>query len=658
MKILKKLLFLQKRTLMSELTRAVLVKYWGYPSFRPMQEDIVDSVIEGHDTLALLPTGGGKSICFQVPAMAMDGVCIVVTPLISLMKDQVLHLKNINIPASAIYSGMHPSEVEIAYNKAVFGNLKFLYVSPERLMTDAFIEAVKKMKVCLLAIDESHCISQWGYDFRPPYLKIAEIRPYIPNTPVLALTATATPKVVDDIQYRLGFKKKNVFQTSYERKNVTYNVIKVADKYGLMYRLFMKMESGSGIVYVRSRKRTKVISDWLQSVGISATYYHAGIDAKTRDERQKMWMDGKTKVISATNAFGMGIDKPDVRVVVHMDLPDSLEAYFQEAGRAGRDLKPSEAFLLVSDSDIKQLKDNLQQSYPELERIKAIYDAIGNYLQIPVGAGNGHCYPFDMTEFAKHYDFSLIEVFNSLKLMEREGFFALSEAMNTPSQLFIKASREDLYRFQVEYAEFDTMIKYLLRNYPGILSDFVKIKEEQISYKLGISVEKVEQILQKLDNFNFLSYIPRSDKPQIQYLTERQDTRHFALSDEVYKDRKEDATKRVQAVIDFVNNDNECRSVQLLRYFGEKIKTRCGKCDVCNIRNQMKINDEEYRNISAAILDELKKRVVPLYETPSLAKNYLEEKVLETVRWMLDNGTIEQDENGNLKEKGRQRSLF
>ena len=655
---MKNLLFLQKNSQMSELTRAVLVKYWGYPSFRPMQEDIVDSVIEGHDTLALLPTGGGKSICFQVPAMAMDGVCIVVTPLISLMKDQVLHLKNINIPASAIYSGMHPNEVEIAYNKAVFGNLKFLYVSPERLMTDAFIEAVKKMKVCLLAIDESHCISQWGYGFRPPYLKIAEIRPYIPNTPVLALTATATPKVVEDIQFRLGFKERNVFQTSYERKNVTYNVIKIADKYGLMYRLFMKMKSGSGIVYVRSRKRTKVIADWLQSVGISATYYHAGIDAKTRDERQKMWMDGKIKVISATNAFGMGIDKPDVRVVIHMDLPDSLEAYFQEAGRAGRDLKPSEAFLLVSESDIKQLKDNLQQSYPELDRIKAIYDAIGNYLQIPVGAGNGQCYPFDMTEFAKNYDFSLIEVFNSLKLMEREGFFALSEAMETPSQLFIKASREDLYRFQVEYAEFDTIIKYLLRNYPGILSDFVKIKEEQISHKLGIEVEKVEQILHKLDKFNFLSYIPRSDKPQIQYLTERQDTRHFALSDEVYKDRKEDATKRVQSVIDFVNNDNECRSVQLLRYFGERIKTRCGKCDVCNIRNQMKINDEEYRNISSIILDELKKRVVPLYETPSLAKNYLEEKVLEIVRWMLDNGTIEQDENGNLKEKGRQRSLF
>ena len=642
---------------MSELTRAVLVKYWGYPSFRPMQEDIVDSVIAGNDTLALLPTGGGKSICFQVPAMAMEGVCIVITPLISLMKDQVLHLKKINIPAAAIYSGMHPSEIEIAYNKAAFGNLKFLYVSPERLLTDAFIEAIKKMKVCLLAIDESHCISQWGYDFRPPYLKIAEIRPYIPNTPVLALTATATPNVVDDIQFRLGFKQQNVFQTSYERKNVTYNVVKIADKYGLMYRLFMKMEQGSGIVYVRSRKRTKIIADWLQSAGISATFYHAGIDAKTRDQRQKMWMDGHIKVIVATNAFGMGIDKPDVRLVVHMDLPDSLEAYFQEAGRAGRDLKPSEAFLLVSDTDIKQLKDNLQQSYPELQRIKDIYDALGNYLQIPVGAGCGSSHDFDMNDFASYYNFQLLEVYNSLKLMEREGLFALSEAMDSPSQVMIKASREDLYRCQVEYPEFDVVIKHLLRNYPGILSDFVKIKEEQISQKLGTDVLKVEQTLKKLESYNFLTYIQRKDKPQIQYLTERQNTSHFVLSDQVYKDRKDDATRRVQAVIDFVNNDEECRSVQLLRYFGEKIKTRCGKCDVCNIRNQMRINDEEYRNISEIIMDELKKRVVPLYETPSLAKTYLEEKVLETVRWMLDNNLIEQDENGNLKEK-QQWSLF
>lgn len=638
---------------MSELTRSVLTKYWGYPSFRPMQEDIVDSVIAGNDTLALLPTGGGKSICFQVPALAMDGVCIVVTPLISLMKDQVQHLKDINIPATAIYSGMHPNEVEIAYNKAVYGNLKFLYVSPERLKTDAFIEAIKKMNVCLLAIDESHCISQWGYDFRPPYLKIAEIRPYITNTPVLALTATATPKVVDDIQFRLDFKKKNVFQTSYERKNVTYNVIKIADKYGFMYRLFMRMQSGSGIVYVRSRKRTKIIADWLQSAGISATFYHAGIDAKTRDERQKLWMNGLIKVIVATNAFGMGIDKPDVRLVVHMDLPDSLEAYFQEAGRAGRDLKPSEAFLLVSDNDIKQLKENLKQSYPDIDRIKTIYNAIGNYLQVPVGSGNGQCYPFEINEFIKHYNLSLLETFNSLTLMKKEGLFELSEAMDSPSQIFIKASREDLYRFQVEYPKFDLVIKYLLRNYPGILSDFVKIREEQISHKLGVNVNEVELTLKKLEQYNILTYIRRSDKPQIQYLTERLDTKHFFLSDEVYKNRKDDALKRVQAVIDFVNDDTKCRSIQLLRYFGEKTNKRCGKCDVCNIRNQMNINDEEYTDISRLILQELKKRIVPLPETPSLAKNYFEEKVLETVRWMIDGEIIELDENGNLKEKGR-----
>lgn len=636
---------------MSELTRSVLLKYWGYPSFRPMQEDIVDCVISGNDTLALLPTGGGKSICFQVPAMAMDGVCIVVTPLISLMKDQVLHLKKIDIPAAAIFSGMHQREVELAYNQAVFGRLKFLYVSPERLMTDAFIEAIKKMRVCLLAIDESHCISQWGYDFRPPYLKIAEVRHYIPHTPVLALTATATPKVVEDIQYRLGFKRRNVFQTSYERKNVTYNVMKIADKYGMMYRLFMRMESGSGIVYVRSRKRTKVIAEWLQLAGISATFYHAGLDAKTRDHRQKRWMDGEIKVIVATNAFGMGIDKPDVRLVVHIDLPDSLEAYFQEAGRAGRDLKPSQTYLLVADTDISKLKDNLQQSYPEIKRIKMIYNALGNHLQIPVGAGAGCCYDFDMTDFAQKYNFSLLEVFNALKLIEREGLIALTEALNSPSQLMITAKREDLYRFQMEYPDYDAIIKFMLRNCPGILSDFVRIREEQFSAKLGISVDKVCELLKRLEQNNFLTYIQRSDKPQILFISERQDTNHFALSDEVYKNRKEDACLRAQAVIDFVNNDNDCRSVQLLRYFGEKIKTSCGKCDVCNSSNRTSISDNEYEVISRMITAELEKRPVSIAETPSIAKGHFEEKVMETVRWMLDNGIVAHDGNGKLTKK-------
>ena len=634
---------------MSKQARDILQQYWGYPSFRPMQEDIVDSVIEGKDTLALLPTGGGKSICFQVPAMTMEGICIVITPLISLMKDQVMHLKKIGIAAAAIFSGMHHNEIEIIYNQAAFGMLKFLYVSPERLMTDAFIEALKKMNVNMIAVDESHCISQWGYDFRPPYLKIAEIRKYIPHAPVLALTATATPQVVEDIQYRLGFKKNNVFQTSYERKNVTYNVIHEADKFGLMYRLFQKMDKGSGIVYVRSRKRTKIIADWLQSVGISASFYHAGLDAKLRDYRQQLWMDGKIKVIVATNAFGMGIDKPDVRLVVHLDLPDSLEAYFQEAGRAGRDLQPSEAFLLVADTDVKKLQENIQSSYPDLNRIKMIYDTIGNYLQIPIGAGLDQRYNFDINNFAQCYNLSLLEAYNAIKLIEREGFLITSEALNTPSKIHIRANREDLYRFQIEYKEFDTIIKYLLRNTPGVLSDLVNIREEQISQKTGMPVDKITRQLSQLEKLNFLTYIPRNDKPNIQLLTERLDSKHFYLSDEVYKDRKNEAAKRIQAVIDFVNNDNECRSVQLLRYFGENIKKTCGKCDVCSSKNKMNINDKEYQDISESIIHELRESDSDVYNVLNKINQYHEEKVLNTIRIMIDNNIIKQDCEGKLK---------
>lgn len=636
---------------MSELTRNILQRYWGYSSFRPMQEDIVDSVIDGKDTLALLPTGGGKSICFQVPAMTMEGICIVITPLISLMKDQVMHLRKIGIPASAIFTGMHHSEIEAAYNQAVFGMLKFLYVSPERLMTDAFIEALKKMKVNLLAIDESHCISQWGYDFRPPYLKIAEIRKYIPNTPVMALTATATPKVVGDIQYRLEFKKNNVFQTSYERKNVTYNVIHEADKYGLMYRLLSKMHIGSGIVYVRSRKRTKIIAEWLHSVGISASFYHAGLDAKTRDQRQQLWMDGKIKVIVATNAFGMGIDKPDVRLVIHLDLPDSLEAYFQEAGRAGRDLQPSEAFLLVADTDINKLNENLQSSYPDLNKIRTIYDALGNYLQIPIGAGENQTYNFDMNDFAQYYNFPLIEVYSAIQLIEREGMVATSEALNNPSKIHIKANREDLYRFQIEYKEYDTLIKFLLRNLPGILSDFVNIREEVISAKTGIPIDKVCRQLKNLDSMNFMTYIPRNDRPQIQYITERLDTKYFTLSDEIYKNRKEDASKRVKAVIDFVNNDDDCRSIQLLRYFGENIKKTCGKCDVCSSKNKLNINNKDYQEISESIIKELRESDNNVYEILKKVNNHHEEKVIHTIKWMLDSDIILQSDEGTLKLK-------
>lgn len=633
---------------MSELSRSVLKRYWGYPSFRPLQEDIVDAVMEGRDTLALLPTGGGKSICFQVPALAMEGVCVVVTPLIALMKDQVAHLVDKGIPAAAIYSGMHPDQVELNYNQAVFGRLKFLYVSPERLQTETFLEAIKRMKVNLLAVDESHCISQWGYDFRPPYLKIAEIRQYIPKTPVLALTATATAKVVDDIQFRLGFKQKNVFQSSFERKNVTYNVYHEPDKYGVLLRKLGTLREGSAIVYVRNRKKTQIIADWLLSMGVSSTFYHAGLDARLRDDRQELWMKGKVKVMVATNAFGMGIDKPDVRLVIHVDLPDSLEAYFQEAGRAGRDLKPSEAILLVSDEDVRKLEENLLLSFPEMNRVKLIYTALGNYLQIPVGAGKGMSYPFLMNDFIRNYGFKPMEVFSTLRLLEKEGMIVLSDSFEEPSKVRIKASRDDLYRFQLNYPQFDLLVKYLLRNLPGVLSDFVIISEETAAQKTGLRVDQVVAQLKQLEAYNFLSYAPRNDKPRILFLTELLDTRYFSLSKEHYADRKKDAQERVKSVIDFVRNDQECRSVQLLRYFNEITDKVCGRCDVCLSHGNHSLEACEYNQVQHELLCALRDHPLTVYGATQACGDHDEEEVLEAIRWLVDNGVLGIDKDDRV----------
>lgn len=628
-------------------------KYWGYPSFRPLQEDIVDSVMAGRDTLALLPTGGGKSICFQVPAMAMEGLCLVITPLIALMKDQVAHLVEKGIPAASIYSGMHSDELDLAYNQSVFGRLKFLYVSPERLQTNTFIEALKRMRVCLLAVDESHCISQWGYDFRPPYLEIAEIRPYMPKTPVLALTATATAKVVDDIQLRLGFKQRNVFQSSFERKNLTYNVLHEADKYGVLYRKLQAMTEGSAIVYVRNRKRTQVIADWLNSVGISATFYHAGLDAKTRDERQDLWMKGRVKVIAATNAFGMGIDKPDVRLVIHMDLPDSIEAYFQEAGRAGRDLKPSEAFLLVSPADVTKLRENQAQSFPELERIKLIYNALGNYFNIPVGAGENVSYPFVIYDFANRYGFSVVEVFHTLKILEKEGFLVLSDSFDEPSKVMIKASRDDIYGFQVNNPKFGELIRFMLRSLPGVMTDFVKINEETMAKKTGLTCEKVVGQLKQLESYKFLSYVQRSEKPQILFLSEFIDTKHFGLSKENYHDRKKDAEARVKAVIEFVNNDEECRSVQLLRYFNEKTRETCGRCDVCVRSGSHQV---AYDSIEEKLVSMVGESGQSIREVVARCNEYDERNVLDSIRFLVDNGVLQMGDNGSTLHKGHKKS--
>jgi len=626
----------------------VLMKYWGYAQFRPMQEEIVQSVLAGNDTLALLPTGGGKSVCFQVAALMQDGLCLVITPLIALMKDQVQHLKKINIPAAAIFSGLHPNEVELAFNQAVFGRLKLLYISPERLRTDKFMEAVKRMKVNLVAVDEAHCISQWGYDFRPPYLQIAEIRPYLPGVPVMALTATATAKVVSDIQQRLLFKKPIVFQTSYERKNLTYNVLHEADKFGILLRLLQKLGSGSAIVYVRNRKRTRDISDFLQSKGISSTYYHAGLDARLRDERQKLWMMGRCKVIVSTNAFGMGIDKPDVRLVLHFDLPDSLEAYFQEAGRAGRDGKESATYLLVSDQDIGQLKLNFETSFPELKQIRAIYQALGNYFQIPIGTGRDTGFDFDLLLFAKNYGFLPLEVFHALKLLEKDGMVLLSDGLTAPSRLFVSAKREDLYRIQVEQPLLDPFIKLILRNYPGIMADFVVIDENELSRKLDVPVAKVEEKLNYLQKHNVLSYAPHKEKPQLIFITERRNKQELLLTNETYRDRKVAMLQRVQAVIDFITNNEQCRNIQLLTYFGEVSHARCGKCDVCRNRNGLSLSDIEFDTIQDALKSLLRNRPYPIFELVAEVEFYTDEKILEAIRWLLDNKVLQKDENDNV----------
>ena len=429
---------------------------------------------------------------------------------------------------------------------------------------------------------------------------------------------------------------------------MTYNVYHEADKYGVLRRKLEAMSEGSAIVYVRNRKRTQVIADWLNSVGISATFYHAGLDAKTRDERQDLWMKGKVKVIVATNAFGMGIDKPDVRLVIHMDLPDSIEAYFQEAGRAGRDLKPSEAFLLVSPADIKKLQENVTQSFPEIDRIKLIYNALGNYFNIPVGAGENVSYPFVITDFVNRYGFNIVEVFHTLKILEKEGFLVLSDSFDEPSKVMIKASRDDIYGFQVNNPQYSELVKYMLRSLPGVLTDFVKINEEVMAKRIGMPVEKVVEQLKKLEAYNFLSYAQRNDKPQVLFLSEFVDTKHFGLSKENYYDRKKDAEERVKAVVDFVNNDEECRSVQLLRYFNEKARELCGHCDVCLKRNRQHVS---YGEIEEKIVSIMNGSTMSLKEVLMQCKDYDESKVLDTIRSLVDNDVLQLDKEGNLKRK-------
>ncbi len=626
---------------------SVLQQYWGYKSFRPLQEDIILSVLEGKDTLALLPTGGGKSITFQVPALSREGLCIVISPLIALMKDQVENLKKRNIVAYAIHSGLNQYEIESILNNCVYGDVKFLYISPERLETEMFLLRLPKMKLNLIAVDEAHCISQWGFDFRPPYRNIAKIRSIVPNVPVIAVTATATPRVVDDIMEQLAFKAKNVFQQSFYRENLLYNVAFEENKTGRLLQLLDEYK-GTGIVYVRNRRKTKEYADFLIRNKISSHYYHAGLTPVERDKKQMDWLNGKVRVMVSTNAFGMGIDKPDVRLVVHMDVPDCIEAYFQEAGRGGRDGKQSVAWLLWSKADIVEAQKMLEASFPEPEFIAKTYNALGNYLQIVVGAGKLSTYDFEIRDFCSRYSLPAMEAFSSLKLLEKDGYISLSDAIYSPSRLKFLVDKAELYRFQLENPSLSAFVELILRSFSGLFTEFVRIDEFVLARRMNADKSIVIKGLKQLDKFGLLAYAQASTSPKLTFLSDRIDHREIIFSPEHYFNRKKEALQRLESVKAYFTSTSKCRSQILLEYFGETNPRRCGMCDVCESRSDTGLSEYKFNEILEKVKPLLKANSMSPEELMKTFSTMNSEKALAAIRWMMDNGKIAQNNDGKL----------
>ena len=569
----------------------ILKQYWGFDNFRGIQRDIVESIGSGKDTLGLMPTGGGKSITFQVPALAQEGVCIVITPLIALMKDQVQHLRNRGIMAAAIYSGMSRPEIVTTLENCILGDTKLLYVSPERITSPLFITKLGHMKVSFITVDEAHCISQWGYDFRPSYLHIADIRRLKPDAPVLALTATATHQVIDDIQDRLSFSQKNVFRMSFERKNLAYVVRETEDKIGEMTHILQTM-TGCSIVYVRSRKQTKEISDLLNKNNISATFYHAGLEPRVKDERQKLWSNDEVRVMVATNAFGMGIDKPDVRMVIHITAPSSIEAYFQEAGRAGRDGQKAYAVLLHQKSDNAKLRKRIDETFPDKEYIREAYNHIAYYYQIATGSGAGYTNLFDIDRFCRNFHHFPTLLLSALKILQRAGYIECDMDPDASCRLMFLVDRDKLYRIPSASENEERLLNMLLRTYSGLFTDYAYIDDELLAHRAGLTRQQVYLIFKSLNQRHIIHFIPQRKLPTITYTVDRVDGDQLILGPNVYDDRKEQFTKRIEAVIAYANNQDQCRSRQLLAYFDEQRTTDCGMCDVC-IDHKRQQNSEQ-----------------------------------------------------------------
>ncbi|MGK7396946.1 MAG: RecQ family ATP-dependent DNA helicase [Candidatus Cyclobacteriaceae bacterium M3_2C_046] len=628
----------------------ILRKYWGYEQFRPLQEDIIRSVIAGNDTLALLPTGGGKSICFQVPGLMLEGICLVISPLIALMKDQVEQLKKRNIPAAAIYSGLTQREIDILLDNCIYGNIKFLYVSPERLKTELFIERVKKMKVGLLAVDEAHCISQWGYDFRPPYLEIADFRQYLPEAEMIALTATATGEVKADIQEKLNFRQNKVFQKSFARANLSYAVRFEEDKEKKLIEVIQKVP-GTAIVYVRSRKRTLEIARFLSKHKISADFYHAGLTNEERSVKQDRWIKNKTRVIVSTNAFGMGIDKPDVRLVVHMDLPENLEAYYQEAGRAGRDEKKAYALILVHEKDILDLQKKVLQSTPSVEYLRKVYQCLANYYKIAVGSNLLTSYDFDLNDFSKTYKLNLLEAYQAIKKLEMEGLIQLNQTFYNPSKLYFSVDKKNLYQFQVANAQLDNVIKALLRLYGGeIFSGFQKISEPQLAKMLHITTKEVEEKLQYLHQTEIAIYDKMKEKPQLTFITPRFDASKLPIDKNLLEHRRQNAIQKMEAVVHYVKHQFRCRTQLLLEYFEEISYQKCGVCDICVSQKKTIFQSEQLSQTRKDLLDLLNEREYPVNELIRLMPGSNRETALSIIRRMIDNQELLYTRQGNLKK--------